>query len=217
MKKLLVLLPLLLALASYGASGSVGQARTAATEPLLVMGGTSTVSVGPHIVGPYPADGVFVYEQDTRCPGVSDTLPSLSTAICWRAKALEYLIREVAAKRVIPGPAFAACNWAYSEPVSWAACVETQIRNATPELRFARSPVWVEGSISGVPYTGCAAGVAYQPFVRVSLADASRIYPLCAWEASNSILAYTLDKWADADGPITSAATDYARAACPAF
>ena len=216
MKKLLVLLPLLLALASYGASGSVGQARTAATEPLLVMGGTAPVSVGPNVIGPFPLDGVFVYERDTRCPGVSDTLPSLSVAVCWRGKAIEYLVREVAEKRVTPGPAFTICNWAYSEPVSWAACVETQIRNATPEIRFARSPSWVEGSIQGVPYTGCAAGIAYPMYVRVSLADQSRLYPLVSWETSNSILAYTLDRWADADGPITSAATAYARAACPA-
>lgn len=208
----LLVLRLLLVLASCGASVS---AR--GDEAPLVVGGTSTVSVGPNLIGPFPLDGAFVYERDTRCPGVSDTLPSLSVAVCWRGKALEYLIREVAAKRVIPGPAFVVCNWAYSEPVSWAACVETQIRNATPEIRFARSPSWVEGSIQGVPYTGCAAGIAYQPYVRVSLADASRIYPLCAWETSNSILAYTLDRYAAADGPITSAATDYARAACPAF
>ena len=210
------LLSLLLVLAAGGAGGSVGTERMGTAAP-LVMGGTAPVSVGPNLIGPFPLDGVYTYERDTRCPGVSDTLPSLSVAVCWRGKALEYLIREVAAKRVIPGLAFAACNWAYSEPVSWAACVETQIRNATPEIRFARSPSWVEGSIQGVPYTGCAAGIAYQPYVRVSLADASRIYPLCAWETSNAILAYTLDRYAAADGPITSAATDYARAACPAF
>lgn len=216
MRRLLVF-PLLLVLASCGTGGSVSTARTAA-EPLpLVMGGTATVSVGPNLIGPFPLDGMFVYERDTRCPGVSDTLPSLSVAVCWRGKALEYLVREVAAKRVTPGPAFVACDWAYSEPVSWAACVETQIRNATPELRFARSPSWVAGAIQGVPYTGCAAGIAYPKYVRVSLADWNRLYPLVSWETSNSILAYTLDRWADADGPITSAATAYARAACPSY
>lgn len=215
MRSLLVL-PLLLVLASCGAAGA-RTARTAA-EPLpLVMGGTATVSVGPNLIGPFPLDGMFVYERDTRCPGVSDTLPSLSVAVCWRGKALEYIVREVAAKRVTPGPAFVACDWAYSEPVSWAACVETQIRNATPEIRFARSPSLVDGSIQGVPYTGCAAGIAYPRYVRVSLADQSRLYPLVSWETSNSVLAYTLDRWADADGPITSAATAYARAACPAY
>ena len=131
MKKLLVLLSLLLVLAAGRDVRGAAPLELGLAAP-LVMGGTAPVSVGPNVIGPFPLDGVFVYERDTRCPGVSDTLPSLSVAVCWRGKAIEYLVREVAEKRVTPGPAFTICNWAYSEPVSWAACVETQIRNATP-------------------------------------------------------------------------------------
>lgn len=205
----------LLAVLLAAACVAGGSAR--GDEAPLVIGGTSTVSACPDAIGPFQADGIYVYERDTRCNGVSDTLPSLPVALCWRAKAIEYLVSEVAAKRLIPGRAFTVCDWAYSAPASWSACVEVQIRNATPEIRFARSPSWVEGSIQGVPYTGCAAGIAYPKYVRVSLADWNRLYPLVSWETSNSILAYTLDRWADADGPITSAATAYARAACPAY
>lgn len=145
----LLALPLLLVLASCGTAGA-RTARTAA-EPLpLVMGGTAPVSVRPNLIGPSPLDGVYTCERDTRCPGVSDTLPSLSVAVCWRGKALEYLVREVAAKRVTPGPAFVACDWAYSEPVSWAACVETQIRNATPDgkAEYERRVAFARGGLA---------------------------------------------------------------------
>ncbi len=199
---------LVLVLAACGASVS---AR--GDEAPLVVGGTSTVSACPDAIGPFPADGIYVYERDTRCPGVSDTLPSLQVALCWRAKAIEYLVSEVAAKRLIPGRAFTVCDWSYSAPASWAACVEVQIRNATPEIRFARSPSWVEGSIQGVPYTGCAAGISGDP-IFVSLAQPVRTWGLHGWEAANEFLWRTMDRADLTDGPIVSESTSAALAAC---
>ncbi len=160
----------------------------------------------------YPQDGAFVYREDARCTTGNRAMPNLATALCMRNKALEYLIREVSERRVIPGPAFVACNsWA---PYAFPACVDWWVRLHTPEIRFALSPVYVEGHIGGVPYVGCAAGVSYPTYARVSIADLPRSYRLAAWETANGIVVYWLDLRESGDGPIVSAATNYAATAC---
>jgi len=181
------------------------------------QGERSVVPVGARPAPPpetFPADGAFVYQPDPRCThlGVGYTLPDLAKSICMRGKAIEYLIAEVGAKRIIPGPAFTQCNWAWPSDPSWRNCTEYAIRKATPELRFGMSPFWTRGNIGGEPFEGCAAGVAYQTFVRVSLADLPRSYSLSSWETANSILFYLLNL--PGDGPSTAAATAYAAAAC---
>lgn len=170
------------------------------------------VAVGPGVIGPMPPNAFLVYAADPRCEGRGSIIPDLVLCTAMRDKAAEYLVREVSAGRVRPGPDFRACTFP-SDP-NWANCIEFAVRAALPEIRFGVSPVWVEGSIGGVTYNGPAAGVAYPEYIRVSLADQSRIYRLCAWETANSLLANLLDKWADADGPITAAATDFAAAQC---
>ena len=174
------------------------------------------VPVGPREGNPpaasYPQDGAFVYSPDPACPTVGRTLPDLPKALCMRAKALEYLIREVAERRVIPGPGFTACqSWA---DFAFPTCVDWAIRLRTPEIRWGMSPVYLTGHIGGVPWTGCVAGVSYPTFIRVSLADESRIYRLASWETANGIVVYWLDLRESGDGPIVSAATNYAAQAC---
>jgi hypothetical protein len=175
------------------------------------------VTVGPRADQPpetFPLDGAFVYQADPRCSslGVGYVLPDLQKSVCMRGAAIEYLVREVGAKRVVPGFKFKTCDWAWSSDSSWAFCTERAIREATPELRFGQSPFWTRGNIGGELYEGCAAGVAYQSHVRVSIADLPRSYLLSAWEPTNSVLFYLLDL--PGDGPVTAAATAYAAAEC---
>jgi hypothetical protein len=196
------LLALLLTVAGCGTAGvSVTSAPVSMIETLAVADS-------------YPLDGVFIYRPDPKCPGRGVIIPDLAMAFCMRAEALNYLIREVAAARVRPGPAWTSCS--YPSDPNWKNCVEYAIKAAMPEIRFGQSPRWLTGSIQGVPWTGCAAGVASHTFIRVSLADESRIMRLVAWETSNVLLAHYLDLYASADGPITAAATNYAAQACGA-
>lgn len=169
----------------------------------------------PAPLGPFPLDGAFIYHADAQCPGpVATQIPDLALAVCMRGKAIEYLTREVSEGRVGVGPKFTACT--YPSDPAWKSCIEFALAKAIPEIRFGQTPFWVQGSIGGVPYNGCAAGVAYQTYIRVSLSDTSRVYPLVAWETSNALLAYTLDRYTAADGPVTAAATSYAANACGA-
>ena len=89
-----------------------------------------------------------------------------------RSRAVEYLISEVSARRVVPCPAFRACaNWA---PSAWPNCIDWYLRLHTPEIRWAQNPSWVEGHIGGVPWGGCAAGIRYPEYVRGSFAGPAR-------------------------------------------
>lgn len=167
----------------------------------------------------YPEDAFLVYQPDPLCAqhAIGYQLPEAHVAICHREKAIEYLIREVSEKRVIPGPAFRACDYAWSQPASWAGCVDYQIRSATPEIRWGMSPYYVVGSTGGKPYTGCVAGVSYPQFIRVNLGQPYRIMDLVTNETTNVILAYVIDRYNDSDGPIAGAAIQYANAHCPAY
>lgn len=104
MRRLLVL-PLLLALASCGTWRGVSTARVQAQAPIETIL-TQPVSVDPGVLGPFPLDGAFVYEADPVCldSGVGVVIPNLTTAICMRAKSIEYIRKEVQAGRIIPGP-----------------------------------------------------------------------------------------------------------------
>ena len=168
----------------------------------------------PAPIGPFPLDGAFIYMPDPQClqNGVATQFPDLAKSICMRAKTIEDLIGEVTAGRVATGQGFRDCT--YPSDPAWPSCIERVLRGATPEIRFGQTPFWVVGSIGGVRYVGCAAGVAYETYVRVSISDASRIYRLVSWETANSLLAYTLDRFTAADGPVTAAATSYAASAC---
>lgn len=181
----------------------------------LVIGGTASIWVGP-----FPLDGAFIYQSDPKCTsnGVGAYFPDLQTAVCMRSKAVEYLIREVGTKRITPGFKFKACDWAWNSPSSWQKCIEVELGTKMPEIRFGTSAFFVQGSIQGVPWEGCAAGVAYDKYIRVWLTtEGSRVYRLVSWETSNSDLAYILDLYTSADGPITSAATTYAAQACNVY
>ena len=187
------------------------------TDDLVLRG---TVPIGsrptPTPAPTYPLDGVFVYQPDPLCPSVGTTIPDLAKAVCMRSKALEYLAIEVGAKRIIPGPKFIACNWAWSSNPAWISCVDYAIRNATPEIRFGMSPFSTRGSIGENEWQGCAAGIAYETYVRISIADLPRSYALAAWEPSNTILVNLLDLRASGDGPIVEAALAYALTKCEA-
>lgn len=162
----------------------------------------------------FPLDGVFVYQPDPLCPQVGMVLPDLAKAVCMRSAAMEYLATEVGAKRIVPGPKFTACDWAWSSEPAWKACTDYAIRNATPELRFGMSPFSTRGSIGENEWQGCAAGIAYERYVRISIADLPRSYALAAWEPSNTILVSLLDLRAAGDGPIVGAALAYAMTKC---
>lgn len=170
------------------------------------------IAVDAGVIGPTPPGAFLVYGPDPRCEGRGYVIPDLVLCTAMRDKAAEYVCREVQAGRVVPGPGFKACTY-HGDP-NWPSCVEFAVKRSLPEIRFGVSPVWVEGNICGVPYSGPAAGVAYQNYIRVSLADVTRIYKLCSWECANSLLFYLFDLPTAGDGPVTAAATAYAAAAC---
>lgn len=207
----LLALPLLLALASCGTGRGVSTARAEAPIETIL---TQPVNVDPGVLGPFPLDGAFVYEADPVCldSGIGVTIPNLTTAICMRAKSIEYIRKEVQAGRIIPGSRFTACTY-FGDP-NWPNCIAFALAKVTPEIRFGVTPRYVNGSIGGVPYSGCAAGIAFERYIRVSIADLPRSYLLASWEAANSILFYHLDRRDLADGYVVSAATNYAAQAC---
>jgi hypothetical protein len=200
---------LLLALCSTALAGSASPAQV----PVSVVA-AQPVSVDPGVLGPFPLDGAFVYEADPVClgSGVGSILPNLTTAICMRAKAIEYIRKETQSGRIVPGPGFKACS--YPSDPNWPNCVAFALAKVTPEIRFGVTPKYVNGSIGGAPYSGCAAGISFERYIRVSIADLPRSYRLVSWEAANGTLAYTLDLYTSADGPIVAAATAYAAAQC---
>lgn len=213
MKKLLSLLAFLVALPAFGTGRGVSTTKAQAQAPIETIL-TQPVNIDPGVLGPFPLDGAFVYEADPVCidSGVGSILPNLTTAICMRAKAIEYVRKEVQAGRITPGPRFKDCTY-FGDP-NWPNCVVFALAKVTPEIRFGVTPKYVNGSIGGVPYSGCAAGIAFEKYIRVSIADLPRSYRLVSWETSNATLAYVLDLYTSADGPITAAATAYAAAAC---
>ena len=180
--------------------------------PIVIV--ADPVSVPPGTIGPTPPGAFLVYGPDPRCEGYGNVIPDLVLCTAMRDRAAEYLVREVSAGRIHPGPKFTSCT--YPSDPAWPSCISYTVHNALPEIRFGVSPVWVEGSIGGVPHNGPAAGVAYEHYIRVMLCDPDprRVYLLCAWECSNSLLAYLFDLYTEADGPITSAACAYAAAEC---
>jgi hypothetical protein len=186
--------------------------RALAPIPEMTVIPAQPVAVTPGVIGPTPPGAFLVYGPDPRCEGRGFVIPDLMLCTAMRDKAAEYVTGEVQSGRVRPGPGFTACTWP-SDP-AWRNCIEFAVKRAMPEIRFGVSPVWVIGHIGGVPYEGPAAGVAYQTFIRVSLADTSRIMRLCAWETANCLLAYLFDLPTYGDGPVTAAATDYAARAC---
>ena len=185
--------------------------RAVAPVPEFTVVPAQPVAVDPGVIGPTPPGGFWVYGPDARCVGRGNVIPDLVLCTKMRDSAAEYVRKEVQAGRVRPGPKFTACT--YPSDSNWPNCIEFAVKAAMPEIRFGVSPAWVDGHIGGVPYSGPAAGVAYSTFIRVSLEDVSRIYKLCAWETSNSLLNYLFDLPTAGDGPVTAAATAYACAA----
>ncbi len=182
-----------------------------------VAGAQTTVPIGPRPTPPpepsYPLDGAFVYQPDPHCPGSSNVLPDLATAVCMRAKATEYLINEISARRLEPGPAWTECNgWSsFARP----GCVAMSLGYRLPEIRFGQSAVYLKGNLAQVETWGCFGGVAYERHILVSLHDgATHAYTWTAWETGNSLLRYTLDLGHLTDGSIPAAATRYAAQAC---
>lgn len=206
MKSAALTLPLLLALP--GAAEGKAPLLTRATE------------VAPARTPPapetWPMDGAFVYQPDPRCAqhGVGLTLPDLGRAVCMRSRAADYIAQEVGAKRIVPGPAFTQCNWAWPNDNSWASCVGYAVSARVPEIRFGQSPFWTRGSIGNEWWEGCAAGVAYYASIRVSLHDLPRSYDLVSWETANSLLRWLFDRGDLGDGSYVSAATNHAAAQC---
>lgn len=137
----------------------------------------------------YPADGFFVYEADSICPGTSNVIPPASPAVCMRAKALLWLRSEVEYSRLIPGPAWTDC----SRGLSWSSCLEYAFFRYAPEIRFGRSRKYVRGNLSQTETWLCASGISYPAYIRVTLSTAST-YRLVAWETLNSALRYRLDR-----------------------
>lgn len=180
--------------------------------PEMTVVPAGPVTVDPGVIGPTPPNAFLVYGPDARCEGRGNVIPDLALCTAMRDRAAEYVMREVQAGRVRPGPKFTGAT--YPSDPNWPNAIEFAVRAAMPEIRFGVSPVWVEGNIGGVPYSGPAAGVAYERYIRVSLADPSRVYRLCSWECANGLLFYLFDLPTAGDGPVTAAATAYAAAAC---
>lgn len=170
-----------------------------------------TPEPAPVTAEPTPAGAFLVYGADPRCAGRGNVIPDLALCTAMRDKAAEYVRKEVQARRILPGPKFV--TYTYPSSPDWPNAIEFAVKKAIPEIRFGISPAWVDGHIGGAPFSGPAAGVAYATYIRVSLADTSRIYRLCAWETANSLLAYLFDLPNQGDGPVTAAATDFAATA----
>ena len=128
--------------------------------------------------------------------GRTVTIPSPEAVRCWRVEAARYLVTEVQEGRLRPGGRARGITY--------------------PGITWAIKPVWIYGSVAGVPQWACAAGVATNP-IQVWIGDADRTLSLVAWETSNFILAAGLDRYDLTDGAVVGAATNAARAACPAY
>lgn len=151
------------------------------------IGPRPTPTVTP---APNPADGVFVYSADPTCTyaGSSSVVAPLPPAICMRAAALDWLRAEVEFGRLVPGPAWRDC----SRGASWSSCLEYAFLRYSPEIRYQQSAKWIYGDRLQQPGWYCAKGIAYQGYVRISLAHET--YRLAAWETLNSALRYRLDR-----------------------
>lgn len=158
-----------------------------------------------------PAGAFLVYDADPRCEGEGRVIPDLALCRAMRDSAAEYLTREVSANRIVPGPKFP--SWTFPSSPDWPSCVASLVMQHIPEIRFGLSPLWVDGAIGGTPYSGPAAGCAYESYIRISLADSARIYRLCAHECANALIVYLFDLAHEGDGLIVNAAVNYAATA----
>lgn len=144
----------------------------------------------------------LVYELDQRCAESwprAVVLPRAETVRCWQIESMRYLVGEIAAGRVKPGSRASGVLY-------------------YPEVRYGMTPRYVDGLNAGQPVSICAAGISYRDYSFVSLAQPDRTLPLIAWECVNAQLAYVLDRWDLTDGAaVVGAATNAARAACPAY
>ncbi len=160
-----------------------------------------------------PANGVVLHYADTRCPPIATTvtLPAVAARDCYALQSRLALVTVLLRDRVQPGKA-SRC-YPYVDPALYRNCLDVAAR-VLPGQAYGLSGQWVRGLRLGETWTGCAAGVAYEDVVFASLAEAARVLPLVAWENGNQYLGYVFDRMDLTDGPLISAATTAAKAAC---
>lgn len=128
--------------------------------------------------------------------GRTVTIPRPEAVRCYRVKAMEYVVAAAQRNEFRPGPKSVSLTY--------------------PGVTFAVWPVHVFGAVAGVPQWVCAAGIGSNPIV-VSLAQDWRTLWLVAWETANNVVALQLDRYDLGDGAVVEAATNYAKAECPAY
>lgn len=193
------------------ASAALGRAQV---EEILVVGvppPPEPITVTAPLVPPPGA--VVLYYADSRCPpaAASVTTPPVAKHDCYAKEARLAILRIVQREKQAPGTA-SPC-WDYTDPNVYQNCLDVAARNFPPQA-YGQSAVWVNGTLNGQPWSGCAAGYSAQQYVFAKLSDPPRILPLVAFENANHWLKYTYDRKDLTDGPLVSEAQAAAQAAC---
>lgn len=203
--KRLAVLALALTAAACGSAG-VPMAKSVAVLPLP----DPVVVTAPLLP---PANGIVLYHADPKCPPSVATvaLPDKAVRDCYALRARLALVSRLLADHVEPGDASPCAQ--FLSPQSFASCLDIEARKL-PAQAYGLSGQWTSGLLQGKPWSGCASGIAYREVAFASLAEPARVMPLVAWEAGNNFLGYTFDRMDLTDGPLISAATTAAKAAC---
>ncbi len=126
---------------------------------------------------------------------------------CMQAEARQYLWEQYQLGELRPGTKLTAAQ------------VESRILSFPIPVQMYAWPVYLElGAENGQPWTGCAAGIAWQNEIWVSLRDGDdRSMKLVAWETANNVVAWGLGRHDLGDSTtVVAAATNRAVAVCTA-
>lgn len=204
--RLAPLLALALTAAACGSGGvRVEEHRTLTPAPVL--------NPRPPQIATPPDGAVILYYADQRCPPSVPTakLPAKASRDCYALKARLSLVQILKREKVSPGTK-SPC-WSYRDPAVYANCLDVAARSLPPQA-YGLSGLYVNGTLYGQPWTGCAAGATYEDYIFASLADQPRTLPLVAHEAANHFMKHVYDQPLRTDGPLVSEAAAAARAAC---
>ena len=132
-----------------------------------------------------PPAGTSVRVGDARCGdrGSYTELPA-STVSCLQSAVRQHLLSLYRKGELKQGSAATTAQ------------ADLRLRTRTVAVRQYAWPVWVDSAKNGgLPYAGCAAGVALPSEVRVSLREGEvRARRMIAWQTANSLVTWALDR-----------------------
>lgn len=151
---------------------------------------------------------VVVKPGSEKCGAAGVYKPVPAEAVtCLQAETRQYLWEQYQLGELRPGSKLSAAE------------VESRILARPIPLQMYAWPVYLElGAEGNQPWSGCAAGIAWQNEIWVSLSDgAERSMKLVAWETANNVVAWGLNRHDLGDSTtVVAAATNRAYAVCTA-